>query len=211
MEIKKLLIIGKSDASITMILDGLESNNLFPDIFVYNNLNLPIIDEINNPKFNLEFINSIDDDINLMIGVGNPKLKKQLIQNFNLKTEKFINIIHKSSQISTTSKIKNGTLINSLVSIAAHTFIGNFVRINRNSSIGHHTIIDDYVTINPGCNIAGKIIIGESTTIGMGVNIIDNIKIGRNTIIGAGSVVTKNIPENVIAYGNPCKIIRNND
>jgi acetyltransferase-like isoleucine patch superfamily enzyme len=44
----------------------------------------------------------------------------------------------------------------------------------------------------------------------MGVNILDGIKIGKNTIIGAGSVVTKDIPDNVVAYGSPCKIIRDN-
>jgi acetyltransferase-like isoleucine patch superfamily enzyme len=38
--------------------------------------------------------------------------------------------------------------------------------------------------------------------------VLPRIKVGSNTIIGAGSVVTKNIPDNVIAYGNPAKIIR---
>jgi acetyltransferase-like isoleucine patch superfamily enzyme len=45
----------------------------------------------------------------------------------------------------------------------------------------------------------------------MGVNIIDGIKVGKNTIIGAGSVVTRDIPDNVVAYGSPCKIIRDNE
>ena len=52
--------------------------------------------------------------------------------------------------------------------------------------------------------------IGEKSTIGAGAIIIDGIEIGSNTIIGAGSVVTKDIPADVIAYGNPCKIIRKN-
>jgi acetyltransferase-like isoleucine patch superfamily enzyme len=44
----------------------------------------------------------------------------------------------------------------------------------------------------------------------MGTNILNQVKIGKNTIIGAGSVVTKDIPDNVIAYGSPCKIIKDN-
>jgi acetyltransferase-like isoleucine patch superfamily enzyme len=47
--------------------------------------------------------------------------------------------------------------------------------------------------------------------IGMGTNILNQVKIGKNTIIGAGSVVTKDIPDNVVAYGSPCKIIRDNN
>lgn len=38
--------------------------------------------------------------------------------------------------------------------------------------------------------------------------IVPGVTIGENTVIGAGSVVTKNIPANVVAYGNPCKVIR---
>jgi maltose O-acetyltransferase len=51
-------------------------------------------------------------------------------------------------------------------------------------------------------------VIGDGATIGMGSNILNQVKIGKNTVIGAGSVVTKDIPDNVVAYGNPCKIIR---
>jgi acetyltransferase-like isoleucine patch superfamily enzyme len=42
----------------------------------------------------------------------------------------------------------------------------------------------------------------------MGANILNTVKIGKNCVIGAGSVVTKDIPDNVVAYGSPCKIIK---
>ena len=44
--------------------------------------------------------------------------------------------------------------------------------------------------------------------IGAGVIIVPGITIGDNVVIGAGSVVTKNLPDNVVAVGNPCKILR---
>jgi galactoside O-acetyltransferase len=43
----------------------------------------------------------------------------------------------------------------------------------------------------------------------LGVTVLDRIEIGENTVVGAGSLVTKSLPDNVLAYGNPCKIIRN--
>lgn len=54
------------------------------------------------------------------------------------------------------------------------------------------------------------VIIGKNVWIGGGVIIMPGVKIGDNVTIGAGSVVTKNIPNDKIAYGNPCRIIRNN-
>lgn len=50
--------------------------------------------------------------------------------------------------------------------------------------------------------------IGENTWIGAGAVIVPGVHIGKNVVIGAGSVVTKDIPDNVVAVGNPCRILR---
>jgi sugar O-acyltransferase (sialic acid O-acetyltransferase NeuD family) len=208
----KLLVIGKGDNIVTMILDNLYSIHQMPKITIYNNLDLPILNTFNHDRFNIEVLNEVnlDDYTAFVLGVYQPQHKIKIIQELNPDFNKFISVIHSGLDISHTSKIGCGVLINSKVSIAAQTKIGNFVSINRHVSIGHHTIISDYCSINPGTNIAGNVTIGKGTTIGMGTNILHEVKIGKNTIIGAGSVVTKDIPDNVIAYGSPCKIIREN-
>jgi len=50
--------------------------------------------------------------------------------------------------------------------------------------------------------------IGENVWIGAGTVIVPGVSIGKNTVIGAGSIVTKDIPDNVVAVGNPCRVIR---
>jgi sugar O-acyltransferase (sialic acid O-acetyltransferase NeuD family) len=203
--------LGKSDATITMILDNLESNDSFPIIEIINNLSLPIEHSIYNPKFITLLKPELESYQDCFLGVNKSHNKKKVFDVFNININNFINIIHKTSSISKTTTLGKGCLINSLVSVAAYTKVGNFVSLNRNSSVGHHTIIENYVTIQPGANVCGFVSIGEGTLIGAGANVIDGIKIGKNSIIGAGSVVTKDIPDNVIAYGNPCKIIRKNE
>jgi sugar O-acyltransferase (sialic acid O-acetyltransferase NeuD family) len=208
-----LLILGKGDSIITMILDNLYSNNTTPNITIYNNLNLPILNPFEHNWFKIKVAENVNiDDYDVFtLGVYQPQHKIKIIQSLSPDMSKFINVIHSGLDISKTSFIGVGALINSKVSIAAHTTIGDFVSINRHVSIGHHTVISDYCSINPGTNIAGNVTIGEGTTIGMGTNILNQVKIGKNTIIGAGSVVMKDIPDNVIAYGSPCKIIRDNN
>ena len=61
---------------------------------------------------------------------------------------------------------------------------------------------------NRGLEIALPITVGDNVWIGTNVSVLPGVTIGSNTIIGAGSVVNKNIPEGVIAAGNPCKVIR---
>jgi sugar O-acyltransferase (sialic acid O-acetyltransferase NeuD family) len=196
-----------------MILDNLYSINNVPNIHIYNNMNLPILNTFEHDGFNISVLDNVNMDnyTMLTLGVYQPTHKKKIVETLNPDIEKFINIIHDGLDISYMSKLGRGLLINSKVSIAAHTTIGDFVSINRHVSIGHHTNVGDYCSINPGVNIAGNVTIGEGTTIGVGANIIDGVNIGKNSIIGAGSVVTKDIPDNVIAYGNPCKIIRDNE
>lgn len=50
--------------------------------------------------------------------------------------------------------------------------------------------------------------IGKNCWLGAGVIVLPGVTIGDNTVIGAGSVVTKDIPSNVVAVGNPCKVLR---
>jgi sugar O-acyltransferase (sialic acid O-acetyltransferase NeuD family) len=213
MVIEKLIILGFSEATITMLLDILDSQDNYPEINVVNNLGLEPIKEYEHPKFLIKIVDNAATIKNELItlGVVKPHLRKKVRETFkDLDDNSYVSLISKNSDVSDTIDIGKGVVINTMSCIAGHTKIGDFVFINRNVSIGHHTVIGEYSTINPGVNIAGNVTIGECCQIGIGVNIIDGVKIGDNTIIGAGSLVTKDIPDNVVAYGNPCKIIREN-
>jgi sugar O-acyltransferase (sialic acid O-acetyltransferase NeuD family) len=206
-----LTILGFSEATLTMIMDCMDSVSSKCNITIVNNLNIVPRHSFENINHNITFVESIPfESHNLVIGVTNPIHKYKIFEVFELKNKKTRSIIHKNTSISITSNVGYGCIINPNVSIASFTTIGNFVSINRNVSIGHHTIIKDFITINPGVNIAGHVVIGDGTTIGLGTNVINNVNIGKNCIIGAGSLVNKDIPDNSVAWGSPCKIIRKN-
>lgn len=61
---------------------------------------------------------------------------------------------------------------------------------------------------NKGLEYAYPVTIGNNVWIGAGVIILPGVTIGDNAVIGAGSVVTKDIPANTLAVGNPCRVIR---
>lgn len=61
---------------------------------------------------------------------------------------------------------------------------------------------------NAGLEQAKPITVGNNVWIGGGVTVLAGVHIGSGSVIGAGSVVTKDIPDNTLAYGNPCKPIR---
>lgn len=61
---------------------------------------------------------------------------------------------------------------------------------------------------NEGLEYAYPIHVGDNVWFGGGVQVMPGVTIGSNVVIGSGSVVTKDIPSNVVAAGNPCKVIR---
>ena len=93
------------------------------------------------------------------------------------------------------------------------TDIGAFSYINAK----HEVIIDDFVQIGSHCSIysistiddkKGRVHLKENCKIGSHSTILPGVTIGKNSIIGAHSLVLNNIPDNVLAYGIPAKVIR---
>lgn len=89
----------------------------------------------------------------------------------------------------------------------AKVSIGENVMFQSNVSIYTSGHIIDQNLRNSSYEFGSNVVIGNNVWIGGNVVINHGVKIGDNVIIGAGSVITKNIPNNVIAAGNPCKVI----
>lgn len=110
----------------------------------------------------------------------------------------------------------------------AHVHFGEWVYANFNLTLvdDGHIYIGDHTMIGPNVTIATAghpilpelrekemqynvdVKIGRNVWIGAGAIIVPGVTIGDNTVIGAGSVVTKDIPANVVAVGNPCRVMR---
>ncbi len=90
----------------------------------------------------------------------------------------------------------------------ADIFIGDNVMIAPNVVIatGTHPICPELREQIAQFNL--PVVIERNVWIGAGAIILPGVTVGENSVIGAGSVVTKNVPSNVVAYGNPCKVIR---
>lgn len=91
------------------------------------------------------------------------------------------------------------------------TVIGAFskIKIGDNVRCGANTLItdSDWHPEDTRVGPPNPVTIGNNVWLGVNVIVLKGVEIGENTVIGANSVVTKNIPANVIAAGNPCKEI----
>lgn len=134
----------------------------------------------------------------------------------------FVNLygceIDDETKIGTFVEVQKGARIGKHCKISSHSFICEGVIIEDNVFIGHNVTFtndayprattqdgkiqtdDDWVCI--------PTVVKKGASIGSGTTLLCGITIGENAIIGAGSVVTKNIPSNCIAAGNPAKVMR---
>ena len=89
-----------------------------------------------------------------------------------------------------------------------HIYIGDRVLIGPNVTIATANHPQQAELRAKGLQYNIDVRIGENTWLGAGVIVVPGVTIGKNAVIGAGSVVVKDIPDNVLAVGNPARVIR---
>ncbi len=128
---------------------------------------------------------------------------KQIAPNFV-----FINAIHPSVIIGNHVEIGCGVVAMAGCIFNPMSKIGDFTFFATGAQVEHDCVISNFASISAGSITGGYVVLGKYSAITLGVTVVDRLSIGENSVIGAGSLVVKNIPDNVLAYGNPCKIIR---
>lgn len=89
-----------------------------------------------------------------------------------------------------------------------HIYVGDYTMFGPNVTVATagHPILPELR--EQGYQYNAPVHIGKNCWIGAGVIIVPGITIGDNVVVGAGSIVTKDLPDNVVAVGNPCKVLR---
>ncbi len=182
-----------------VIIDILKENNITVSS-VYDDdksltklVDIPVIhDRLKNPT---------------IISIGNNTVRKKIVDKLGSSTS-YTKAISTKSIISDTVKIGEGTVVMQGAIIQSSASIGKHTIVNTGATIDHDCIIGDFVHIAPGCNLCGNVQVGEGALIGAGSVIIPGIKIGKWSVVAAGSVVFKDIGDNVLAIGNPCRVIK---
>lgn len=114
-----------------------------------------------------------------------------------------------SAIVSKSAKIGKGIFIGKNTVINTGSTINNCSIINTAVTIEHDCNIEEFVHIAPGTVLSGNVRIGKHTHIGANSVVKQGLVIGSNTMIGMGSVVLKNFMNDIVAFGNPCREVKN--
>ncbi|WP_415890283.1 NeuD/PglB/VioB family sugar acetyltransferase [Neptuniibacter sp. SY11_33] len=145
------------------------------------------------------------------IAVGEPDIRKKLAAKAIDKGLELASIISCRAYVSNSAVIGAGSIIAPFSSVQSLACIGKNVSVNTQAIIGHHVVVDDNAVISSQVNLGGSSRVGSSSYVGMGALILEKINIGQWSVIGMGSVVYKDVPDEVVALGNPARVARKNE
>ena len=165
------------------------------------------IDDGDNPYLNFEeYVKLYKYPIAL--GIGKNSIRKMVYEKIKAQNLEVKTLIHLKSIVAKDVILKEGVVIMPGVIVNTGSTIGAGSILNTSSVIDHDCVIGDFVHIAPNSTLAGDVCVKEMTFVGIGSSIIQGKTIGKNSIVGAGSVVIKDIPDNVLAYGVPAKVMK---
>jgi len=213
MFVLNIIVVGSSGHA-KVVIDCIEKENKYEIIGLLDRFK-----EVGSSSFGYKIIGKEEDLQNLIkkhkieggiIAIGDNFIRYTVYDKIlkDVPQFNFIKVIHPSAQIARNVLIGKGTVIMANTTISSEATVGNFCIINNNSSLDHDSEMLDYSSLAPGSSTGGNVKIGLFTAVSLGAKVIHGITIGEHTIIGAGSNVIKDIPEYVVAYGNPAKVIR---
>lgn len=150
------------------------------------------------------------DEAEFVIALGEPAYRETLAQKLLHAGARLGRVIDTSALIADSAIVDEGAVIAPLCSISSDARVGRHASVNTMSIVGHDVQLGEYAVISSMVNIGGGGVIGSGSYIGMGALIKEGVRIGANAIVGMGSVVYADIPDDVIALGNPARVARPN-
>jgi sugar O-acyltransferase (sialic acid O-acetyltransferase NeuD family) len=120
----------------------------------------------------------------------------------------FVNAIHPSTLVGRSVEFGVGIVIMAGCIINPGARIGNFCFLATGAKVGLYNVMHDFSSVSANSVTGEEVEIGEFAAITLGVTVVNGLKIGDNSVTGAGSLVLEDVPNNVLAYGSPARVIR---
>ncbi len=144
----------------------------------------------------------------IIIGIGENAVRARLAAHAESVGFQLAQAVHPRATLAAGLALGKGTVVMAGAVINPGARVGCNVIINTCASVDHDCVIGDGAHICPGTHVAGNVTIGDGTFVGIGSAVRDRVRIGRRCLIGAGSVVVRDVPDDVVAFGNPARVVR---
>jgi UDP-perosamine 4-acetyltransferase len=143
----------------------------------------------------------------IILGFGNNAARLELGHLARSKGFELPTTVHPHALVAAGVRIGAGTVIKGGAAVDPGVTLGEHVILGA-ACVGHCSVIGDGARISGGAVVAGNVVIGRGAIVAPGASVRDRIRIGESSLVGVGAVVVSDVPDRVVAYGVPARVMR---
>jgi UDP-N-acetylbacillosamine N-acetyltransferase len=116
--------------------------------------------------------------------------------------------VHPRATVAADVVVGAGTVVAAGAVVNPGTRLGENVIVNTCASVDHECTIEDGAMVNAGARLAGRVRVGRAASVEIGAVVTGRRQVGAGAVVGAGSVVLDDVPDGMLAYGTPARVVR---
>ena len=142
----------------------------------------------------------------IVIALGDNPLRRGLSERLVSSGERLCCAVHPRATVAASVQMADGSVICAGAVLQPGVKLGRGVIINTCASADHDTTVGDFAHLSPGATVGAYVAIGDEALVAVGASVVGGRQVGARSVIGAGAVVVRDIPADVVAFGNPARI-----
>lgn len=143
----------------------------------------------------------------VIVAIGDNRTRQSVQQFLQAARVPLAVVAHPSSVVAASASLGAGAVLLARTVVGVDALIGEGAIINTGAQVDHDCQIGAFCHLSPAVALGGEVVVGEGTHLAVGVRSRNRIRIGAWSVVGVGAAVVKDIPDRVVAYGVPARVV----
>lgn len=153
----------------------------------------------------LEWLGEAPSGTWLVIGVGEPRTRREIGQRTRAYDLRAANLVHPAATVGAQTTLAEGVVLFAGARVTTNVRLGRHVHVNQNATVGHDSVLEDWASVHPLAAISGECRVGVGALVGTNACVLQGLQIGGGAVVGAGACVVRDVAPGAVVKGVPAR------